>query len=122
MESGFEFTKMLSQESRAHVSITIPSPISPGDASANIKASKGKTGTVKVVREGDFEAETHFYPRVLNSTIHPLVSAFFSLGNERFLARYLHLNPQVNPETLKSMLDYSPRFFQWAGAFLMLID
>ncbi|GJJ75529.1 hypothetical protein EMPS_07887 [Entomortierella parvispora] len=30
-----------------------------------------------------FEPEKHFYPRVLNAQIHPMVSYFFSLGNER---------------------------------------
>jgi hypothetical protein len=111
---------MLSQGSL--LSVTIPSPVSPADASVSCKAIKGKSGTVTVVREGDFEAETHFYPRVLNSTIHPLVSSFFSLGNERILARYLHLNPQVNEDTLKSMLGYSPRYFRWAGVFDALVN
>eukprot|EP00842_Homolaphlyctis_polyrhiza_P002591 jgi/Hompol1/3332/HPOL_002455-RA len=69
----------------------------------------------KPVRAGEFEAERHFYPRVLNANIHPLVSSFFSLGNERILARYTHLNPQVNFNVLKELLDYKPKYFQWAG-------
>lgn len=62
-----------------------------------------------------FEPEKHFYPRVLNAQIHPMVSYFFSLGNERIVARYMHLNPQVNEEVLRKCLEYRPKHFQWAG-------
>ncbi|KAG0171865.1 hypothetical protein DFQ28_000200 [Apophysomyces sp. BC1034] len=47
------------------------------------------------VGQGEFEPERHFYPRVLNAQIHPLVQSFFTLGNDRIIARYTHLNPQV---------------------------
>ncbi|KAJ3389420.1 hypothetical protein HDU84_008751 [Entophlyctis sp. JEL0112] len=72
----------------------------------------------KLIGAGEFEAEKHFYPRVLNAHIHPLVSSFLTLGNERILARYTHLNPQVNLEALKNMLNYRPKYFQWAGSDL----
>ncbi|KAG0300262.1 hypothetical protein BGZ98_009318 [Dissophora globulifera] len=62
-----------------------------------------------------FEPEKHFYPRVLNAQIHPMVGYFFSLGNERIIARYMHLNPQVNEEVLRKCLNYVPKHFQWAG-------
>lgn len=62
-----------------------------------------------------FEPEKHFYPRVLNAQIHPMVGYFFSLGNERIVARYMHLNPQVNEDVLRKCLDYVPKHFQWAG-------
>ncbi|KAG0301530.1 hypothetical protein BGZ97_002753 [Linnemannia gamsii] len=65
-----------------------------------------------------FESEKHFYPRVLNAQIHPMVGYFFSLGNERIIARYMHLNPQVNEEVLRKCLDYVPKHFQWAGSDL----
>ena len=71
-----------------------------------------------VIEQGEFEAEAHYYPRVLNATIHPLVGSFFSLGNERILARYSHLNPQCDINYLKSMLEYNPTFFKWAGSDL----
>jgi hypothetical protein len=74
--------------------------------------------TARLIHKGHFEAEHHFYPRVLNANIHPLVSSFFSLGNERIIARYTHLNPQVNQETLESLLKYAPKYFQWAGSDL----
>lgn len=55
-----------------------------------------KVGLIKIynaiqVNPGEFEAERHYYPRVLNSTIHPLVASFFTLGNDRILTRYAHL-------------------------------
>jgi hypothetical protein len=77
-----------------------------------------KRSVAAVVKAGDFEPELHFYPRVLNAHIHPLVSSFFSLGNERIIARYTHLNPQVNGDVLRQMLQYSPKYFHWAGSDL----
>jgi hypothetical protein len=77
---------------------------------------KPKTGyAAKVVNAGEFEAEKHFYPRVLNANIHPLVSSFFALGNKLILARYTHLNPQISAKVLESLLSYKPKYFQWAG-------
>ncbi|KAJ3139433.1 hypothetical protein HK100_011505 [Physocladia obscura] len=72
----------------------------------------------KAVGHGEFEAEKHFYPRVLNAHIHPLVASFLTLGNERILARYTHLNPQVQLEALTNILSYKPKYFQWAGSDL----
>lgn len=70
------------------------------------------------VTNDHFESEKHFYPRVLNAQIHPMVGYFFSLGNERIIARYMHLNPQVNEDVLRKCLDYVPKHFQWAGSDL----
>ncbi|KAF9974650.1 hypothetical protein BGZ73_001873 [Actinomortierella ambigua] len=71
-----------------------------------------------LVTADHFEPDRHFYPRVLNAQIHPMVGYFFSLGNERIIARYMHLNPQVNEATLRKCLEYRPRHFQWAGSDL----
>ncbi|KAI8898808.1 hypothetical protein BC833DRAFT_657495 [Globomyces pollinis-pini] len=76
------------------------------------------TRSATEVKVGDFEADHHFYPRVLNAHIHPLVSSFFSLGNTRIVQRYTHLNPQVNPQVLEDLLNYSPKYFHWAGSDL----
>ncbi|KAF9923541.1 hypothetical protein FBU30_006412 [Linnemannia zychae] len=65
-----------------------------------------------------FESEKHFYPRVLNAQIHPMVGYFFSLGNERIIARYMHLNPLTNEDVLRKCLNYVPKHFQWAGSDL----
>ena len=62
-----------------------------------------------------FEPEMHYYPRVLNAQVHPLVAAFMKLGNERIIARYLHLNPRVNGGALRKLLGTQCRYFRWAG-------
>ena len=36
-----------------------------------------------LVRPGNFETEEHFYPRVLNAHIHPLIRNLMDMGNER---------------------------------------
>ncbi|ORX45837.1 hypothetical protein DM01DRAFT_351813 [Hesseltinella vesiculosa] len=74
--------------------------------------------TPRLVSQGEFESDCHFYPRVLNAQIHPLVQSFLTLGNDRIIARYTHLNPRVNPDHLKEILSYQPKHFQWAGSDL----
>ncbi len=71
-----------------------------------------------VVPPGSFEPRNHFYSRVLNAQIHPLVSFFLRMSNKRIVNRYCHLNPRVDPEALQEVLAYSPKHFQWAGADL----
>ncbi|CAG8694798.1 11669_t:CDS:2, partial [Ambispora leptoticha] len=71
-----------------------------------------------IVNKGEFESERHFYPRVLNATIHPLVASFLQLGNERIIARYTHLNPQIKVQKLVECLSYQPKHFRWAGSDL----
>lgn len=73
----------------------------------------------RVLTPGSFEAAAHFYPRVLNAHIHPLVRAFLSLGNDRVAERYVHLHPNAAPEAVRAALDSSPRFFRWGGADLL---
>jgi hypothetical protein len=41
---------------------------------------------------GSFEVSEHFYPRVLNAQIHPLVQYFLSLSTDQIIERYCHLN------------------------------
>ncbi|KAM3582888.1 hypothetical protein VKS41_004649 [Umbelopsis sp. WA50703] len=100
------------------VASTQPSPPKSPDSEEAKKSSKKGAEDAKTVVQGDFESEQHFYPRVLNAQIHPLVQSFFTLGNERIIARYTHLNPQVKPEKLKEILSYTPKYFQWAGSDL----
>lgn len=83
-----------------------------------IKKKKKEKVLPRLVGQGEFEAERHFYPRVMNAHIHPLVASFFSLGNERIIARYTHLNPQIKEEALREYLNYKPKFFMWAGSDL----
>jgi hypothetical protein len=91
-----------------------PPKTPPGEKSLPGEGSHNK-GESRQVSQGEFEPEQHFYPRVLNAQIHPLIQSFFTLGNERIIARYTHLNPQVKPEVLKGILSYTPTHFQWAG-------
>lgn len=74
---------------------------------------------VETAEPGSFSPTRHYYPRTLNAQLHPQVRSFLALGNERICARYLHLNPHVDPGTLKSVLKMQPRCFPWAGADLM---
>ncbi|EMR10820.1 hypothetical protein PNEG_00967 [Pneumocystis murina B123] len=69
-------------------------------------------------KPGDFEPQECFYPRCLNAQIHPLVSSFFNLGNDRIILRYCHLNPVVNETKLRDCLRYTPSHFRWAGTDL----
>lgn len=80
--------------------------------------AKKSSNKAKRVSVGEFEPHKHFYPRALNAQIHPLVQSFFTLGNERVIARYTHLNPQVCGEDLRQVLSYVPKHFQWAGSDL----
>ena len=73
---------------------------------------------ITTLRPFDFEPENHFYPKVLNSQLHPLVSFFFGLGNERIVQRYCHLNPQVEQNKLRELLDYRTSHFHWGGSDL----
>lgn len=74
--------------------------------------------TLKSIHPGNFAPEDHFYQRVLNAQLHPVVSFFFNLSPERIASRYLHLNPQVDAQALSSVLRYRPKHFFWAGADL----
>ncbi len=54
----------------------------------------------------------------VNSNLHPMVSSFLSLGNERIVSRYCHLNPSVSMAALTKLLSTPPRYFRWSGADL----
>ncbi len=73
---------------------------------------------VTTVPPGSFEPRNHFYSRVLNAQIHPLVSFFLRMSNRRIVNRYCHLNPRVDPAYLEQVLSHAPKHFRWAGADL----
>jgi hypothetical protein len=74
---------------------------------------------VHMVEPGDFEATDHWYPRALNSNIHPMVAYFLNLNHEQLTERYCRLNPMADPEVIKQILSYQPVYFRWAGCDLM---
>lgn len=69
---------------------------------------------------GDFEPSRHFYPRVLNAQLHPLVRNFLNLGNKRIMQRYAHLHPETDAAAVETLLGTKPRYFRWGGADLFL--
>lgn len=74
--------------------------------------------TTECIQPNSFEMERHFYTRVLNAQLHPLVSFFLNLNQEKLLMRYCHLNPAVDKDCLKEILSYRPKYIPWAGADL----
>lgn len=74
--------------------------------------------SIELFEPGDFEPENHFYPRVLNSQIHPVVRYLWNLGNERMLERYAHLHPEVDRDAVEAALTYRPKHFRWGGSDL----
>ncbi len=83
-----------------------------------IQQAKHKRGTCRIIEPGTFTADEHYYPRVLNAQLHPLVGALLNLGHDRMISRYCHLNPRVNADELHRVLTTRPKYFGWAGADL----
>jgi hypothetical protein len=69
---------------------------------------------------GDFEPTAHFYDRVRNAQLHPLVRNFLQLGNGRIAERYVHLHPEAKREGVTTLLQNNPKHFRWGGADLFL--
>lgn len=76
---------------------------------------------VQIVSPGSFEAQRHYYPRVLNAQLHPMVRSFLRLTPSQLVTRFCHLNPQVDPDALDQVLSYQPKFLRWAGADLFSV-
>jgi hypothetical protein len=74
----------------------------------------------RVVLPGSYVAQNHFYPRVPNAHLHPLVRSFLHLGNDRIADRYVHLHPNARPEAVRAALATRTRYLQWAGCDLFL--
>ncbi|MCP4911632.1 MAG: hypothetical protein GY909_00825 [Oligoflexia bacterium] len=76
---------------------------------------------IEIIEPDNFEQENHFYPKALNSQLHPMVSHFFNLDHKRIIKRYSHLNPQVDVEKLKEILAYQTKYFYWGGSDLFYV-
>lgn len=74
---------------------------------------------IEIIHPNTFESENHWYEKSLNATIHPMVSYFLNLTSDRIVKRYCHLNPKVNPEDLKEILNYKPKHYHLSGADLL---
>lgn len=78
-----------------------------------------KLKNAHVIESGEFEAHNHWYPKALNATIHPMISFFLNLEQERIITRYCHMHPTVNGDKLREILNGKTKYFQWAGADLL---
>lgn len=72
----------------------------------------------RVVNVGEFDQANHFYERVLNAHMHPMVSYFFSLNQTQIINRYCHLHPATNKDALSNLLSKDICKLRWAGADL----
>ena len=70
------------------------------------------------VEPDSFDPNRHYYPRVLHAQVHPLVSYFLRMTTDQIIHRYCHLNPKVDPETLRRVLESQTQHLAWAGADL----
>ncbi|MFT6397937.1 MAG: hypothetical protein ACJAYU_002692 [Bradymonadia bacterium] len=75
--------------------------------------------SVRYFDPDSFVPEDHYYPRVLNAHVHPLVRYFRSLGNAQLAARYCHLHPEADKAAVTSLLSHRTKHFRWAGADLL---
>jgi len=74
---------------------------------------------IELIQPNTFVPEDHWYPKVLNATIHPMVNFFLNLDKERIISRYCHLHPTVNKDKLEELLSYECSHFLWGGADLI---
>lgn len=71
-----------------------------------------------LINRSSFETESHFYPRVLNAHIHPLVRNLMDMGTQRIASRFCHLHPEADTESVSQLLTSVPRYFRWGGCDL----
>ena len=80
-----------------------------------------KVENVQKIEPEHFDDSRHYYPKSLNTTLHPLVRKFFALGNSRIIERYCHINPKVSAEQLMELLQTKCRFFYWGGSDIFYV-
>lgn len=73
------------------------------------------------ISEGQFERDIHFYTKVINAHIHPLVSYFLEMSNSRILNRFCHLYPSVDKDVLEKIMSFEPKYFRWSGSDLFYV-
>lgn len=75
----------------------------------------------KLIYPDGFDEQNHFYPKALNSQLHPMVCHFLNMDHERIIERYTHLNPQVSHKNLSRVLTYKTKYFHWGGSDLFYV-
>lgn len=73
---------------------------------------------IKIIMPGQFSVTEHYYQKVINAQLHPLLRYFFSLSQEQMVSRYCHLNPKSTAEQLMGWINYPVKYLKWAGADL----
>lgn len=73
----------------------------------------------KEIKPDDFVFHNHWYDKVLNATIHPIVKHFLNMSQDQIVTRYCHLNPKANKKKLMELLQYKAKFFVWCGTDLI---
>jgi hypothetical protein len=76
---------------------------------------------IELIKPNSFEQENHFYPKALNAQLHPMVSHFLNLNHDQIIERYIHLNPKVDRDSLKELLQYKSKHFFWGGSDLFYV-
>ncbi len=74
---------------------------------------------VTVIQPDSFEAHKHWYPKAFNATIHPMISFFLNLNQERIITRYCHMHPKVSADKLREIINHKCKYFLWGGADLL---
>jgi len=72
----------------------------------------------EVVLPHTFDANRHYYPRIVNAKLHANLEEFLRLSNERIAARYCQLHSDVTKEQVLSIINHPTKLFRWAGADL----
>ena len=87
-----------------------------GSVAVGLEADMLKSRTFAIPYEnGEFNAANCFYPKALNATVNPIVKKFFNMKNEAIIKRYVQLNPGVDAQALRDKLEYTTKYFKWAG-------
>ncbi|MFW5982065.1 MAG: hypothetical protein ACOCQO_02535 [Halanaerobiaceae bacterium] len=72
----------------------------------------------ELIMPDTFDVDKHYYTKVVNAQAHTLVNYFMNMGKDRVVERYCHLNPQIDSNYLKSLIEYRAKYFYWSGTDL----
>lgn len=119
---AFPTKRMPTQSVSAAAASSSYAELTQSDEKSAKKSKKDQPAPAQcVLKEDAFKPESHFYPQVLETRIHPLVRRFFQMGNERIVNRYKQMNPTVDVNTLKMCLAYKTKHFKYAGCDLFKV-